>query len=286
MLGHLCSAGMNKRDESLFVTRPSDDAPMEECLFYHVMDLPGYSDPTPGYWDLRGDFPAYIGNVDLRGKSVLDIGCASGFLSMSAEQAGAREVVSFDMDRGDRQTLLPHKDSLYYRDYPAWVTENTAFIKKWHNAYWRTHHAFNSKARCFHGDVYRLPDGLGRFDVVLLCAVLEHLADPIAAMASIARHVEEHLVLSVWVPDQAQEQPIAWFLGAANRTDEQANFWAYSIPVYREVLGMLDFEIESVLSADFKLASGATSPRTAIIARRISRDPTHGSDPRLMPLRD
>jgi hypothetical protein len=100
------------------------------------MDVPGLDGPTPGLWDLRGRFAEYIGRVDLVGRSVLDIGAASGFLSFSAEQAGAREGVSFDIDIGDRQNLLPFNDSLYYRDHAIWARERTAHFDLWKNAYW------------------------------------------------------------------------------------------------------------------------------------------------------
>jgi hypothetical protein len=45
----------------------------EDCFRYYVMDAPGIG-VTPGYWDLRGGFSAHIGQVDLRDRSVLDIG--------------------------------------------------------------------------------------------------------------------------------------------------------------------------------------------------------------------
>jgi hypothetical protein len=101
------------RPEHLFA-QPREAAPAE-CRWYHVMDVPGVG-ITDGPWDLRGKFNAYIGGVSVVDRSVLDIGTASGFLSFEAERAGACEVVSFDIDTGARQHLLPFKDKLYYRD--------------------------------------------------------------------------------------------------------------------------------------------------------------------------
>src|SRR3954468_13973948 len=37
-------------------------------------------------------------DVDLAGRSFLDIGCGSGLFSLCAHKAGAREVVSLDVD--------------------------------------------------------------------------------------------------------------------------------------------------------------------------------------------
>jgi 2-polyprenyl-3-methyl-5-hydroxy-6-metoxy-1,4-benzoquinol methylase len=156
------------------------------CTFYHSTDLPRFGLQV-GPWDLRGQFRDYMGDVTCTGQRVLDIGCASGFLSFSAEQEGASEVVSFDMDNASRQHLLPFCDKEYYRNYPSWVKKQTAHIKTWHKAYWLTHRLLESKARVHYGDVYALPDELGLFDVVIVGAIVEHLSDPIRALASIAR---------------------------------------------------------------------------------------------------
>ena len=69
---------------------------LEDCFFYHTMDLPGLG-VVPGQWDLRGRFEEYTGGVEFEGKSVLDVGTATGFLSFEAEHKGAARVVSFDM---------------------------------------------------------------------------------------------------------------------------------------------------------------------------------------------
>ena len=67
---------------------------LNECVFYHSMDLPGLG-TVEGQWDLRGRFDEYIGGIDVNGKTFLDVGAASGFLSFEAERRGA-SVISFD----------------------------------------------------------------------------------------------------------------------------------------------------------------------------------------------
>ena len=68
---------------------------VDECSFYHHMDLPGPKEVGRG-WDLRKTVDDYLGNFDFRGKRALDVGTASGFLTFEIEKRGA-EVVSFDM---------------------------------------------------------------------------------------------------------------------------------------------------------------------------------------------
>ena len=245
-----------------------DPADIAECIFYHAMDLPGIG-YVHGPWDLRGDFARYTGNIDFGGRSVLDVGTASGFLSFSAEQAGASRVVSFDMDTAHRQTLQPFVESVYYTDHDRWLVEQTAYIKRWQNGYHLAHRALQSNAVAVYGDVYAMPKSLGTFDIVLVCALLEHLSDPIKALASIARRTADIMVLGAYIPAPIEE-PMAWYLGVSSNPVTASVHWAYSLPVYREVLTMLGFEIESVTNGMFKEQAGP-SPRTTIIARRKAK---------------
>ena len=53
---------------------PARDA----CQFYHSFTLP--EGEVPGIWDLRAQPHRYLGEVDFNGRSVLEVGPASGFL--------------------------------------------------------------------------------------------------------------------------------------------------------------------------------------------------------------
>src|SRR5262249_40906112 len=69
------------------------------CYFYHTMDVPGASGTVThrGDWDLRGRYDDYLHGVDVAGKSVLDLGTATGWISFEVERRGATEVVGVDM---------------------------------------------------------------------------------------------------------------------------------------------------------------------------------------------
>jgi 2-polyprenyl-3-methyl-5-hydroxy-6-metoxy-1,4-benzoquinol methylase len=68
---------------------------LSACHFYHSMEIPGYG-LVQGPWDLRPAIDQYLGRYNFRGKRILDVGTASGFLTFSMEKAGA-EVVSYDL---------------------------------------------------------------------------------------------------------------------------------------------------------------------------------------------
>jgi len=242
---------------------------LEDCFFYHAMELPGFG-LIPAHWDLRGRFEDYVGGIDVAGKSVLDVGAATGFLSFEAEKRGSSRVLSFDQLDGAEQRFLPFKDKPYYRDHAHWAEQYRGEIERWKNAYWLSHRLLGSKAEVFYGDIYDLPTGLGEFDIAIIGSVLEHLSDPISALASIARLTKERMI--VVTPLLDTNERIARFEGSANQPEADLTWWTYSVGVYREVLGMLGFEIERVNRATYYYMYGDRHEErsTIVVARRAS----------------
>ena len=243
------------------------------CYFYHTMDLPGLG-TVDGGWDLRGRFAAYTGEVCFAGCRVLDVGAATGFLSFEAERAGAREVVSFDLDSAARQDLLPFAGSLYVTDHPAWVARQSRVFETWKNGYWLAHRLLGSHARAVYGDVYRLPDGLGRFDAVICGAILEHLVDPLSALRAVADLSDDVVVINTDYLDTPA--PLALFLGSPARPSDDFTFWRYSIALYDDVMAIMGFERVTAAKNDFAGtrptpdAPRPMLPRVALVYRRRS----------------
>lgn len=239
---------------------------MEDCFFYHTMELPGYG-LIPAHWDLRGRFDDYVGGVEVAGKSVLDIGTATGFLSFEAEKRGAARVVSFDMGDPRQQTFLPFKDKPAYRDPERWAEKHGAEIEQWRNAYWLCHRVLQSKAQVFYGNINCLPVELGEFDVTIIGSVLEHLSDPITALASVARLSRDTMVIVT--PLLPSDEPIARFEGRAENPAADFTWWTYSLGTYREVFGMLGFRISKVTAANYYYTYGDRfEERSTIVAVR------------------
>lgn len=240
---------------------------LDKCFFYHTMDLPDLG-TIHAHWDLRGRFDDYIGGVDVAGKTVLDVGTATGFLSFEAEKRGASQVVSFDMSDVRQQTLLPFKDKDYYIDLDTWVETYGKWFDGWRNAYWLCHRLLGSSASVVYGSVYEMPVAMGEFDVVIVGSVVEHLSDAISALGSIARVTKERLVIVT--PLLHDEEPIAHFAGRAAYPENNYTWWVYSVGVYREVLGMLGFEIERVATSSYYYEYGKIyEERSTIVAVRV-----------------
>ena len=239
---------------------------VSDCFFYHTTELPGLGVQI-GEWDLRGDVDQYVGNVSFTGKRVLDVGCGTGFLSFSAERAGAREVVSFDMDDSRRQHLLPFHMKLPYTSPDEWHALHNKRLQQWRNAYWLSHRLNGSRAKVIYGDVYDFPVAAGQFDLVLVCSILEHLSDPIRALASISRVAASELVITG--PLLETDERIAHLETDASQPDLDYKWWIYSRGAYANVLRMLGFEIVRISYGRYKFVVGdLLDQRATIVAKR------------------
>jgi len=239
---------------------------LEDCYFYHTMELPGFG-VVRGHWDLRGRFGDYVGGVVVEGKSVLDVGAATGFLSFEAERHGARRVLSFDMSDARQQHFVPFREKLYYRDHDLWAFYHNITVERWKNAYWLCHRLLGSRAEVFYGDIHALPPQLGEFDVSVVGAVLEHLSDPVSALTSVARLTRETLVLVT--PLIQTEERIARFEPSVGRPEDDYTWWTYSVGLYREVLAILGFRIERIIYANYYHEyAGRFEERPTVVAVR------------------
>jgi SAM-dependent methyltransferase len=260
------------RETSLFeppwhVERPTD------CTFYHTMDLPGFG-VVHGAWDLRGDFDDYVGHVELRGRSVLDLGTASGFLTFEAERRGAR-VVSFDVGDASNLQFLPFKDKPQYANPTAWVADMNWQYDTMKKSYWLAHRLYGSQALVHYGNIYRLPEALGKFDVAFVGSILEHLSDPISALGSISKVTAERMVINT--PYLDTEEKIARLIGSGDHPEYDYVWWYYSLGTYKTVFAMLGFALERVhwhnyahSFFDGTARRSGSQPRATIVARRLS----------------
>jgi 2-polyprenyl-3-methyl-5-hydroxy-6-metoxy-1,4-benzoquinol methylase len=257
---------MTTTSETPVMAEPRFVDSLDDCFFYHTIDLPGLG-LIRGQWDLRGRFDDYVGGVSVAGKSVLDVGTATGFLSFESERLGASRVVSFDMGDARQQRFIPFKDKPYYQNYEQFVADHETEVQRWKNAYWLCHRLLKSRAEVFYGDIFRLPAGLGQFDIAILGAVLEHLNDQITALASISRLTKETMVIVT--PVLQTEERIARLEPTADNPDYDFTWWRYSVGAYREILKMLGFSIARITEAQYRYEHGdRPETRHTIVAVR------------------
>jgi SAM-dependent methyltransferase len=247
---------------------------LSDCLFYHTMDLPAIG-LVEGHWDLRGRLDDYIGGVSVRGRRVLDIGCASGFLTIEMEKNGA-SVVSFDAESADSTARLPFKDSLYTTNRGEWRRQLNLTLDRLKNSYWLAHRLNASGSKAFWGDVYDLPDELGMFDVVVVGQILVHLRDPITALGSVARRCSDTLVITEGMIDS--DDPIMR-LCANPETGPDWSWCHLSRGLYAAIMRMIGFDIVKITENRFICNWQKNNDPVLLQTLVAKRNPTAKSGP-------
>ncbi len=181
-----------KNNSPFFAKPPSDSIPLEDCEFYHVMDISGLSEPPKGIFDLRNGVNEFLGHVDFKNKTVLELGPSTGYLTFHIEKNGGK-VTSIDLDikKKDRDIVPRVKHN--------WKEELNVFMReeeRRRNAYWYAHKAFNSKSKLILSHVNDLPAELGIYDISLMCTVLLHLQNPFLGIQNMFRHTKEKAIIT------------------------------------------------------------------------------------------
>jgi hypothetical protein len=218
-----------------FVAPPPLPA-LADCRFYHAMDIPGIGS-VAGSWDLRGRFSDYIGGIELRGKTLLDVGTASGFLTFEAEQRGAA-VTSFDAESDEQ------KDYLAFGEH-----DRPADFRRIKNSYWFAHHHLKSRARVVYGHIRDLSTVAPPSDVVLLAQILVHLRDPLSAIRQASLLARERLVITEGSFES--DAPTAVFLGTGDGGGIHS-WWHLSAELYHRWLAVLGFEIVQTTRSKYR----------------------------------
>jgi tRNA (mo5U34)-methyltransferase len=137
--------------------------------WFHNIDIGGIQ-TAPKHF--LGDYPRVKWNrfepaipADLRGKTVLDIGCNAGFYSIEMKRRGADHVVAIDFDER-------------YLAQARFAAEALGFDIEFRNL-----------------SVYDVHEIGQKFDVVLFLGVFYHLRHPLLALDLIHEHVARDLFL-------------------------------------------------------------------------------------------
>jgi len=235
---------------------------LEDCFWYHSMDLPRFG-PVTGHWDLRGRFDDYVGCVPLSGRTVLDVGTASRFLSFAAEERGAI-VPRFAADDVSRYQYIPPNQP--GKIHP--LAGSLDFFPMMRNGYWLAHSAYKSDAKVIYGDVYRLSELVPAHDVVAIGLILVHLRDPLEALHQASLVAKDTLIVTD-CSFHSHGGLTARFLG---NKENFYSWWQISDELYRRWLALLGFEVVSVTQNKF-ICTLWTDPAElwTFVARRSSK---------------
>jgi len=239
---------MNKNIE---FEKPRKVESLSDCLFYHEIDLPGI-ETVNGRWDLRPTVEEYLGGHDFQGKTVLDIGAASGFLSFATEKRGA-QVVSFDMADPSHLNFVPY----VHPDFDMEKCQKTYFewAEQLKNSYWFAHGLLESGAKAFYGNIYNIPEILGDFDVILFGMVLPHLRDPFQALYSGSLRAKKTIIITQQAPQI--DEAYAYFMPDSETLSPEVAWWSMSEKCVEKMLGVVGFDLVSVVRCEHLCANRA-----------------------------
>jgi len=247
---------------------------INQCYFYHTMDLPGYG-RVKGEWDLRGTEAQYLGGISLEGKRVLEVGTASGFLCFYMEKQGA-QVVAYDLSPDQQWDIVPYS-KLGDAQYRQGIKDRKEVIARLNNGYWLAHRVNQSQAKVVYGSVYEIPPGIGEVDISVFGSVLLHLRDPLLALQRAAKLTRETVVVTDTAGPLRRLDRLARGLGRRlpaitfrpnYKVGEPTETWWNLSPSFVErVLGMLGFENMRTTYARYRFLETEVELYT-VVARR------------------
>ena len=242
----------------------------QDIGMYHRIDLPGVED-RGWVWDLRGHEDSYLGRYDFNGKRVLEFGAANGGLTFWMEQQGA-EVVALDLSPDIARTSW---DVLFGPEDNVMEIKRvmSTRIRGLNNAFWYAHEYFDSKARLVHGTAYDVPTEIGRFDVVTLGSILQHLRDPLGALENAISFTDQSIIITdavpVFIRDDLQHLPLAYFAPQERlRTPHGGwTWWLVTAEVYVRFLELKGWRVISKTVGSYEHKSGPRECYTIVAER-------------------
>jgi len=227
---------------------PRQGLELSQCQFYHTMDIPGVG-TIPGFeggnWDLRPHLNDLLGDVDFKGKRVLEIGPASGLLTFEMERRGA-QVVSIEIPSNHKYDVVPYPG--IQGDRQAGVDSAWIYLT---NSYWFAHEKSKSTAQVVYAGAYDLDKiDIGEFDISIMSNMLLHNRDPLKIMENCARITKDQCIVIDIVEHalESSEWPLMKFQPnptAAPGQEDWNQWWRLSthfVKNYLQVMGFGSFK--------------------------------------------
>jgi len=178
-------------------------AEIDSLPWHHTIDFGGglLSNGNTKIEVLRAQADIYFGR-EIRGKTVLDVGCWDGFNSFEAERRGASRVLA--------------------TDHFAWSDEC-----------WGDRRSFELARRGLKSSVEAKDMGLddlsietvGQFDIVLFLGVFYHLKHPFADLERVAKLAKETLIVETYMDALDYPRPAMVFYPTNELANDHTNWW-------------------------------------------------------------
>jgi len=229
-------------DQSAFKTIVPWDRPnRDDCFFYSCMDFANGDRIEGANWDIRGRFDQYVGDYPLAGKSLLDVGTASGFLAFSAEAAGA-QVTAFDALHAREFQRVPFARSGFTKHRGQWIADTDHYLNGLKRSFWYGWYGNGSSAEVVYAPIADLWRWQRRFDVVVAGAIVEHVSDPVPFLAALAGLAREAVIIA-FTPVIETADLVMHTMNDWNDPRLNYGWWRLSSGLYRRVFDNLGFDV-------------------------------------------
>jgi SAM-dependent methyltransferase len=262
--GHLRMTNVAESSQ-LYASEPEQEPALVDCAFYQTIEIPGLG-VQQGIWDLRPGISHYLGDVDFKGKRVLEVGTANGFVCFEMERRGA-DVVAFDLAHELTYDAPPLPDAYLNRE--AYLVGQ----RRIRNAYWLAHRRLHSKATVAYGHVNHLPPGLGHFDIGVIANVLQHLQDPVGALMQLANFCDTMVVTETdWLRGMYDDLRGLIYYGV----DNPYSWYQVKPPLVEAILTRMGFKrFVRTDHTQIMLENVEHDPKLGGIGRKLQVEPVH-----------
>jgi O-methyltransferase len=241
--------------ESLTFAEPVVVNSPEEAKWYQSFTWPDGSE-TQGSWDYRGKEDDFLGRQDYAGKTVLELGPGSGFLTKEMEARGA-SVTCIDTADDEPWEAVPRKD----RDLQAFLKQRQKRLAPLRASWWYSQRQFDGTARIAYAGVKALPSlqGTVRFDIGFISAVLQHFRHPVDVLYQMA-DLADTIVVTEQVFPRLERAGLAQFLPEP-ANDVFASWWLMPSTVVANVLATALFERVDHYTQTYQRGGNNADPR-------------------------
>jgi len=240
---------------------------LRNYYWYHTIDL-GNELITPGTYDYRSNLAGFQFPDDLRGKSVLDVGSATGFFAFEFEKLGA-EVVSIEipsieaLDRFPGETIdhviskldnMMPSQSAYSQEQRDHLFHSNRLLEFYNffldGPFQFCHQVLNSKVIRRYSTIYDLSSrelGDRKFDLVFIGDVLLHTINPLQALANVAALCQGTLILSQALPSIPETPPAMVYMGGEIPGVDDFTWWWPNRSCFEQLFKKMGFQTVAVV---------------------------------------
>lgn len=197
---------------------------MNELKYWHSIKLPN-GEITPGQKPLellQAEEEVVFSLINVKGKSVLDVGAWDGYFSFAAERHGARFVMASDW---------------HCWAGPSWGSKKSFDYAK---------NKLGSKVEEWVCKAEELPDNGPKFDKVLLLGVTYHVKNPIALIQKCVNLAKEHVVIETEYLEDGIDGPTLHLIPDSSLNQDPSN-WnipnSIALKTMMEIAGLTNVKV-------------------------------------------